>query len=395
MPREKFDCYYNEKTKLYRKRLKDASGKYISIYDRSKSELEKKYKQAQKDIELNINIKDNITFAEYAKRWYALNTNGLSFARQKDYRMSINKHIAPKIGHMQIKDIQPDDLKQILFDMKDMSKSAQSKVVISLKKIFAAAKENKLILDSPCLSLKAGGYKPDEKIPLNNKQAETLLEAAKETSAYTFIMLGLYTGMRCEEILGLCWDCVFLNDTPYISVSRALTFKDNSIPIVSDKLKSKAAYRNIPIPKILVEYLKEITHNSDFVICNAKGDKYSYNSFRNMWRLIDRRKVQGNEKIGSYSKYSPHVKRTIDFHVTPHILRHTYITNLILAGVNIKVVQYLAGHSDIKTTLNIYTHVIENTPKNLIGDIEKAFSGYISGQNKVDDVEINEKTDDI
>ena len=88
---------------------------------------------------------------------------------------------------------------------------------------------------------------------------ETLLEAVKETSAYTFIMLGLYTGMRCEEILGLCWDCVNINSdisefqgAPHINVRRALTFKDNSIPIVSDKLKSKAAYRNIPIPKILV-----------------------------------------------------------------------------------------------------------------------------------------------
>jgi site-specific recombinase XerD len=45
------------------------------------------------------------------------------------------------------------------------------------------------------------------------------------------------------------------------------------------------------------------------------------------------------------------------FYVTPHILRHTFITELYYAGVDLKTAQYLAGHSDIKTTLKIYTHL--------------------------------------
>lgn len=67
------------------------------------------------------------------------------------------------------------------------------------------------------------------------------------------------------------------------------------------------------------------------------------------------------------------VQITIDFDVTPHILRHTYITNLILSGANVKVVQYLAGHSKVETTLNIYTHLIERSPEANLGTVLQAF----------------------
>ena len=72
----------------------------------------------------------------------------------------------------------------------------------------------------------------------------------------------------------------------------------------------------------------------------------------------------------------------IDFRPTPHQLRHTYITRLIESGMDIKKVQYLAGHDDIRMTLNIYSHVVGNTPEELIGAVAAAFSGQSSGQNE-------------
>ncbi len=59
--------------------------------------------------------------------------------------------------------------------------------------------------------------------------------------------------------------------------------------------------------------------------------------------------------------------------MTPHILRHTYITNLILSGANLKKVQYLAGHADIKVTLDIYTHLVDQHPNNFVDEVNKAF----------------------
>ena len=66
---------------------------------------------------------------------------------------------------------------------------------------------------------------------------------------------------------------------------------------------------------------------------------------------------------------------TIDFVVTPQMLRHTYITNLIYAGVDLKTVQYLAGHENSKVTMDIYAKVKYNKPWELAEMINKAFSG--------------------
>ena len=63
---------------------------------------------------------------------------------------------------------------------------------------------------------------------------------------------------------------------------------------------------------------------------------------------------------------------TIDFPVTPHLLRHTYITNLIHAGVDPKTVQHLAGHKNSKVTMDIYAKVKYNKPEQLSAVVNEA-----------------------
>lgn len=75
------------------------------------------------------------------------------------------------------------------------------------------------------------------------------------------------------------------------------------------------------------------------------------------------------------------VQITIDFDVTPHILLHAYITNLILSGANIKVVQYLAGHSKAQIALNIYFHLMDRCPEANLGAVLAAFPAPESAEN--------------
>ena len=75
-------------------------------------------------------------------------------------------------------------------------------------------------------------------------------------------MIGLYAGLRREEILALQWECVFLDvRTPYISVRRAWRSEHNR-PVISTILKTPAAKRDIPIPKCLADCLHEAKANS-------------------------------------------------------------------------------------------------------------------------------------
>src|SRR5699024_11306488 len=89
-------------------------------------------------------------------------------------------------------------------------------------------------------------------------------------------------GLRREEILALQWDCVFLDEsTPYISVRRAWRTEHNR-PVISTVLKTKAAKRDIPIPKCLVDCLREAktASKSDYVISDSEGQPLDRKSTR-------------------------------------------------------------------------------------------------------------------
>ena len=80
---------------------------------------------------------------------------------------------------------------------------------------------------------------------------------------------------------------------------------------------------------------------------------------------------------GGHQKNNPKLVYSLDFDVTPHQLRHTYITNLLYAGVDPKTVQYLAGHENSKTTMDIYAQVKYNKPEHLLSVVNAAFSAPV------------------
>lgn len=77
--------------------------------------------------------------------------------------------------------------------------------------------------------------------------------------------------------------------------------------------------------------------------------------------------------LGEKAVHNNNVVYMLDFHVTPHQLRHTYITNLIYAVVDPKTVQYLAGHQNSKITIDIDEKVKYNRPNELAAVVNSAF----------------------
>ena len=215
------------------------------------------------------------------------------------------------------------------------------------------------------------------------------------TKAEAFCGLALYAGLRREEALGLAWENVHLDaEPPFIEVRQACNWGSGNQPEITAKLKSNAARRDIPIPWQLVEILTRVKAKSKgaFVVANDKGQPMSKQSFRRLWEVIRLRTVHeitvtedGVEKkvmLKLGDKIPKHkVEISLDFHCTPHQLRHTYITELIMSGANIKTVQYLAGHSTVTLTLQIYTHLMENTPADTVGAVVSAF-GLNTGAKK-------------
>ena len=382
----------------YRTRIKDANGKLVAIYAKTPEELYNKETLALEQIENATFHRKTPTVAEYCEKWLLMQSVHVRATTLTDYTSKVRRHIIAELGDKRMGEVSLDDIQLALVSVSKKSASVYKSVVILYKSIFRAAMESRIIDHNPTIYLttKGGGVPQEERQALTDEQAERLLDAIRDLPPYVFVMIGLYAGLRREEILALQWDCVFLDeDTPYLSVRRAWRTEHNR-PVVSTVLKTPAAKRDIPIPKCLVDCLRETKENSisDYVIADSKGEPLAASQFQRVWQYVVVRstkprnyyKYVNGESIkytvtptlGMTQKNQPQIKYTLDFDVTPHQLRHTYITNLLYAGVDPKTVQYLAGHENSKTTMDIYAKVKYNKPEELFGVVNGAFHQAIA-----------------
>ena len=352
---------------------------------------------------LNLGLIDNDTFcrksptvAEYCEKWLLMQSVHVRATTMTDYTSKVRRHIIKELGDMRMADVTLDDIQLALVPVSKKSASVYKSVVVLYKSIFRAAKESRIIENNPTVYLtsKGGGVPQKEKEALTDEQAARLLDAIQGLPPYVFVMLGLYAGLRREEILALQWDSVYLDtDTPYLTVRRAWHTESNR-PVILDELKTKAAERNIPLPICLADCLREAKANStsEYVVPNRDGDPLSYTQFKRLWQYIvtrttkervyyryeDGKRVQHTVTpvLGEKAAHNGKVVYSLDFEVTPHQLRHTYITNLIHSSVDPKTVQYLAGHESSKITMDIYAKVKYNRPDELVKSMGGAFAQW-------------------
>lgn len=380
----------------YRTRVSDDEGNRISLYAVSREELYDKVIEIEKQIENKTFRRSTPTVREYCEKWLLMKSANVRETTMIDYRSKVKNHIIEPLGDMKMGDVTADDIRLAIIPASKLSASVFKSVNVLYKCIFHSAYESKVIDKDPTiyLSPEGGGVPQKDRIPLTDEQVERLLEATRGLPPYLFVMLGLYAGLRREEILALKWDSVYLDlDAPYLTVRRAWHTENNQ-PVILTELKTNAAKRNIPLPPQLLEALKETkkSSTSDYVIANKDGQPLTYTQFQRLWTYIKTRtaKPRKAKKLvgGKYVKYTIYpvlgekarnngkVVYSLDFEVTPHQLRHTYITNLIYASVDPKTVQYLAGHENSKITMDIYAKAKYNRPKDVAPMLEHVFDQW-------------------
>lgn len=338
------------KTKYLTKALRCPDGSRKYIRGKSKEELEAKVQAARMQLGMGVNLNDNTTFVEYAQTWVNVYKRPNLKSRSLETLLStINHHIIPHLGAMRMRDIKPVHAAAVMAAAKDLSHGYQMSILNIMRAVFRSAEENHVIARSPVVStVRAGGREAKEREPLTPEQCSELLRAAKNHSddLYAFVLLGLYTGMRRGEILGLCWDCVDF-DSNKIQVRRQLVIRANRKIELTETLKTKGSYRVVPMPFVLGEYLRI-----------RKERIGGANVFRISGRSPVERIWHNLDHLCKYNASGRVTSRTapLDFHCNPHLLRHTYATRLFEGGLDIKEVQYLLGHSTPAMTLRVYTH---------------------------------------
>ena len=165
-------------------------------------------------------------------------------------------------------------------------------------------------------------------------------------------MIAMFCGLRRGELTALTWnDIDFEKKT--ITVNKSYDFKNNTLKLP----KTSAGIRTVPMPDILVDFLKAEPKTSLYVIVTANNKMMTVDAWKRAIQslLTDLEIEHGNQK--KKNKFSPHP--TI-FTLQPfgwHDLRHTYATILFEADVDVLTAQYLLGHESPQTTMDIYTHL--------------------------------------
>ena len=303
------------------------------MYGRTLAELNAAADAVRDEDRQGIKVGDDTLVGEWAKIWIEKYKSDLRPNTLRMYKDAYNVHILSAVGNMPLRTVKPVHIRDVMSSIADKSESLQHKVLITMRQIFQTARQNGLIVKDPTEGVKITPHaKPDKVKHLTKDQVRTLLEAVTDDKAMAFVGLCLYCGLRREEAMGLQWGDIKGSS---LTVNRALAFVKNQ-PDPSQELKTKAAHRTIPIPEPLMDILSNTPKTGLYVITKADGGPMTQMAFRRLW-----------EKVTS----------VIDFSLHPHMLRHTYATNLYYAGVDLRTAQYLLGHSSIQMTAQVYTHL--------------------------------------
>lgn len=216
-----------------------------------------------------------------------------------------------------------------------------------------------------------------EEIPLTREEQEILIQAAVEKNNWfsELLYVMLFTGLRVGEVGGLQWNDINF-EKKEISVKRSLScqYLDGVKTEVLVTPKTSNSYRNIPflgdtetallqqrekildLRKKLGKRWRADAKFGDLVFVSSLGgtcSRYVVQKF--LQRLVkDINNVRIMEALATDTEYHEFRK------VHPHLLRHTFATRCFESGIEPKVVQAMMGHSNIATTLNIYTHVLSD-----------------------------------
>jgi Site-specific recombinase XerD len=293
------------------------------------------------------------------KEWKEVESKNYALHTIETYSYLFEKYAMNTIGKKRIRDIKYKEL-QNHFNTLDKGKSVCENLRKVLRCVFIFAVKNEYITDNVVQYIKITNKKElakekDEYL-LHDNYLKIIEVLKQETFRYKAlamaISIGYHTGLRISEIFALDKRDIDL-DNNMIIINKQMESqkgKKKTEYKTTSFLKTSSSYDSVPIATQLKKDLIEWFEYNPYerVICDSDGYYLcTYNA--NNW-------VKNKIK---------HLD--IDFHF--HMLRHTFITNLYKNNVDLKTAQKLARHSDIKTTLNVYTHIQENDKTQALFDV--------------------------
>ena len=347
---------------IYQYRYTDIRGKRQTVYSSDLNELREKEKEIQRHLNDGIDYAaGQATVISLLERYIGLK-QGVRYNTRVGYNFVLNLVKREDFGYRQIGSIKVSDAQQWIIKLHNDGKgySTITSVRGVVKPAFQMAYNEDIIRRNP-FDFKLVDVVPNDskrREAMTGEQQDTWMTYIREDKTYgkyydEFVVL-LETGMRVSEFCGLTKsDLDFENRR--IRVDHQLV-RERGGKYYVEKTKTTCGIRFIPMTDDVYQSLKNILACRKKVKMETVVDGYSG------FILLDKDSKPKvalhieNEMRWAMKKYKKlHPDRPLP-NITPHVFRHTFCTNMANAGMDVKTLQYLMGHSDVSVTLNIYTH---------------------------------------
>lgn len=339
---------------------------YRSVYAQSYDEVRKKL-NTQKNLMENAALETegsihlyHIKFSEMAEEWLMNIKNSRKPSTYIKYSAIYYNYIEKQFGDITLSDITDSFAEEKTFD--HLSNSVCKSVYCVLNQILKFIMQ-KYSITMPILKNTASPARNRTvKTLTQNEQKKLISVLCREMNLFKkAILLCLLTGLRLGEICALKWSDIDLENrilTVNSTVQRLYSegYK-TSTSLIETVPKSECSRREIPLSDTVLEILSTFPNNAKYVFGKDKP--------------LEPRTLQYQFKKILKDAELPDKNF--------HILRHTFSTNCIEGGTDVKSLSEMLGHSDVQITLNRYVHPSMNTKRQYMDELSK-FYGQICGQ---------------
>lgn len=263
------------------------------------------------------------------------------------YKSICELHLIKDLGEYELDELKPNVLQDFLLKKIDdhYSTNTIKGIVSVLKQALRLAITLEFVDKEYCSNLKMPSSEEKE-ISVFTKKEQQVIESFclnHKKRNYIGIVICLYTGIRLGELLALTWDDIDFNSNLLTINKTSYSAKvDGKTQIIVDKPKTKKSNRVIPLPNQLVKLLKIIKKesNSKYVITTRNSGIVGNRSYQRTFKFI--------------------LKKVNVPYRNFHSLRHTFATNAIELGMDVKTLAEILGHTNAMITLNRYSQSLLN-----------------------------------
>lgn len=367
--------YYYEVIELPRKSNGKRNRKYVCA--KTVSELKSKLADIKNDIYQGVNVTDTNSFGTLLNEWlYNIHLKNKKMSTINRYEGVYEIYVKDSLlTNKRVKDLKIIDVQKYYNSLENEGISSNTISMIHriikpfLKYLYINGYTVKNLGESGVLKLPKI-VKKNLKIPvLTIEEQKKFIDSLYETNDpdKLIYIFAIGTGLRIGELLALTWNDI-KNDMVHVDKNIKNIKIDGKWKLLcQDTPKTEKSNRNVPIPHDILEELKIHKENQNIIKSKA-GSLYCDNNIifaTDFGKYID----PGNLN----KRFQRALKRADIKPINFHGLRHTYATRLFERDVQAKVVSELLGHSNIATTLNTYTWVLESKKKEAINTINDIF----------------------